>query len=121
MIRTDIGRLCIQAGDLCREIARRDLGETPLYIVPQSRLPKRLGRSAACNGYTDAPALGVANMVGDGQCLVCEREVEQLLDVVGQIEFRLVLREDHAVAAELAGMPFVTQRCHMKNGHNNNH
>ena len=41
---TDIDALWGQTERLCRVIAPRDLGDTPLYIVPQSRLPaERLG------------------------------------------------------------------------------
>ncbi len=48
-----IDGLCARAEALCREIAKQELADSPLYIVPQSRLPKRLGRTAVCNGYTD--------------------------------------------------------------------
>ena len=36
-----------QAEALCRGIAPDDLGDTPLYIVPQSRLPDYFGGKAA--------------------------------------------------------------------------
>jgi len=44
----------VEAESLCRQIAARDLGETPLYIVPQSRLPMDLGGRSVCDGYTTA-------------------------------------------------------------------
>jgi len=48
----DIDAICGRAEALCRRIAPLDLGNVPLYIVPQSRLPtSRFGKSQ-CDGYT---------------------------------------------------------------------
>jgi len=47
-----IDALCAQAERLCRQIAPRDLGDTPLYIVPQSRLPADRGSLSICDGFT---------------------------------------------------------------------
>jgi hypothetical protein len=50
--KVDIDALCAHAESLCRRIAPLDLGDVPLYIVPQSRLPVgRFGKSQ-CDGYT---------------------------------------------------------------------
>ena len=48
----DIDSLCAQAEALCCRIAPKDLGDTPLYIVPQSRLPDHLGGKSICDGFT---------------------------------------------------------------------
>jgi len=45
-----------RAESLCRTVAPLDLGDVPLYIVPQSRLPDELGGKSVCDGFT-APCL----------------------------------------------------------------
>lgn len=54
--QVDIDAVCRRAEALCRRIAPLDLGNTPLYIVPQSRLPDELGGKAVCDGFT-SPSL----------------------------------------------------------------
>ena len=46
-----IDTLCRRAESLCRSVAPLDLGDMPLYIVPQSRLPNHLGGKAVCDGF----------------------------------------------------------------------
>jgi hypothetical protein len=51
-----IDALCTKAEALCRQIAPRDLGDTPLYIVPQSWVPADLGGNSVADGFT-SPSL----------------------------------------------------------------
>lgn len=48
----DVDDLCARAESACRAIASRDLEGTPLYIMPQSRLPAELGGRSVCDGFT---------------------------------------------------------------------
>jgi hypothetical protein len=41
-----------RAEALCRDVAGRDLGGTPLYIVPQSAIEWEFGNAEGCDGYT---------------------------------------------------------------------
>jgi hypothetical protein len=61
---------------LCRAIAARDLGESPLYIVRQSAIATELGAAYGCSGYT-TPSLDLYlhDHIGDcwqgrGPCMV---------------------------------------------------
>lgn len=60
---------------LCRAVAGRDLGEAPLYIVPQSSLPPDCGAGDHCYGYT-TPSLDlyladhIPGYRGRGPCVV---------------------------------------------------
>ena len=72
----DIDAVCARAESLCRTVAPLDLGDTPLYIVPQSRLPDELGGKAVCDGFT-SPSLDlyVQDVIGPawrgrGACMV---------------------------------------------------
>lgn len=64
-----------EAEALCHRVAGRDLGETPLYIVPQSNLPEECGPGDHCYGYT-TPSLDIylaphiPNYRGRGPCMV---------------------------------------------------
>ena len=51
-----VADLCIEATAVCSVIAASDLGDTPLYIVPLSRVAGILGGSAECFGFT-SPSL----------------------------------------------------------------
>lgn len=70
----------------CRDLAGADLGDLPLYIVPQSTLPPQCGSGNDCYGYF-TPSLDlylrehIPNFRGRGPCMVIN-------DVA--------LREDHA-------------------------
>ena len=58
--RIDIDALRAQAERLCRAIARRDLGDTRLHIVPPSRLPAgRLGKRPPQQSKGKAGAKGL--------------------------------------------------------------
>lgn len=48
--------LCIEATAVCSVIAASDLGDTPFYIVPLSRVAGVLGGPAECFGFT-SPSL----------------------------------------------------------------
>jgi hypothetical protein len=68
--------LAAEAAALCRLAAPIDLGETPVYVVPQSSLPPAMGRGSFCLGYTTPaldlflrPHLGGA-WQGRGACMV---------------------------------------------------
>ncbi len=50
--RLNIDALCTWAEALCRRIAARDLGNKPLYVVAQSRVPAEFGGAADCSGFT---------------------------------------------------------------------
>jgi hypothetical protein len=74
-----VATLCRWAEDLCRRIVPRDLGDTPLYIVPLSQIQSMLGGPCACDGYT-SPSLDLylRNDIGPawrgrGPCLGGER------------------------------------------------
>ena len=76
ILTTDIDTQCSRAEALCRQIAPLDLGDTPLYIVPQSHLPDHLGGKAVCDGFT-SPSLDLytKNVIGPawrgrGPCMV---------------------------------------------------
>lgn len=71
----DVGTVLARAKRLCRQVAGRDLGNAPLYIVPQSQLPN-FAYSNPCNGYTSRSldlylqgAIG-ASWRGRGPCMV---------------------------------------------------
>jgi hypothetical protein len=68
--------LCAVTEATCRVIASRDLGDTPVYIVPQSRLQADLAGPSRCEGYTTGSldlycreAIG-AEWRGRGACMV---------------------------------------------------
>lgn len=68
--------LCSRAKLLCWTVAPLDLGDMPLYIVPQSRLPNHLGGKSVCDGFT-SPSLDmyVQDVIGPawrgrGPCMV---------------------------------------------------
>jgi hypothetical protein len=48
----NIDAIFSRAESLCRQVAPLDLVDTPLYILPQSRLPDYLGGKSICEGYT---------------------------------------------------------------------
>lgn len=64
-----------RAETLCHAVAGHDLGERPLYIVPQSDLPEGFGSGDSCYGYT-TPSLDlylqdhIRNWRGRGPCMV---------------------------------------------------
>lgn len=64
-----------EAEALCRAVAGRDLGTTPLYLVPQSSLPAQCGSGKCCLAYT-TPSLDlymqehIAAWRGRGPCMV---------------------------------------------------
>jgi hypothetical protein len=62
-----IDAFCAKAEALCRRIAPLDLGDAPLYIVPQSRVPANLGGKSVCDGFT-APSLDLylKDVIGPG-------------------------------------------------------
>jgi hypothetical protein len=59
----------------CRDLAGTDLGQLPLYIVPQSTLPPQCGSGNDCYGYF-TPSLDlylrdhIPNFRGRGPCMV---------------------------------------------------
>lgn len=64
-----------QAERLCNAIAGRDLGQTPLYVVPQSSLPPACGTASRSYAYT-SPSLDlylaehIPDYRGRGPCMV---------------------------------------------------
>jgi hypothetical protein len=71
-----VAKLCARAEALCRRIAPRDLGHTPLYIVPLSQIRSILGGPSVCDGFT-CPSLDVylrndigSSWRGRGPCMV---------------------------------------------------
>ncbi len=62
---------------LCRTVAERDLGATPLYIVPTCTLPEDYGGTIDCRGFT-TPSLDlylkddIPKYRGRGPCMVIE-------------------------------------------------
>lgn len=50
--RVDIDALCTVAEQTCRIIAPQDLGDVPVYVVPQTRLPADFAGPSQCEGYT---------------------------------------------------------------------
>jgi hypothetical protein len=71
-----VATLCRRAEVLCRRIVPRDLGDTPLYIVPLSQIRSMLGGPCACDGFT-SPSLDLylRNDIGPawrgrGPCMV---------------------------------------------------
>lgn len=48
----NVTMLCQRAEQLWHAIAPRDLGGTPVYVVPVSALPEHFGLAGACHGYT---------------------------------------------------------------------
>ncbi len=71
-----VATLCRQAETVCRRIVPRDLGETPLYVVPLSQVRSMLGGPCACDGFT-SPSLDLylQNDIGPawrgrGPCMV---------------------------------------------------
>jgi hypothetical protein len=70
-----VGDLLAEAERLCRAVAPRDLGETPLYVVPQSSLPAECGGGEYCYAYT-TPSLDlylrdhIPGYRGRGPCIV---------------------------------------------------
>lgn len=71
----EVNDIISKAERLCRRVAPRDLAGVPLYVVPQSRLPRELGGRSVCYGYTH-PRLDlhlkdyIADWQGRGHCLV---------------------------------------------------
>ncbi|RMF20524.1 MAG: hypothetical protein D6760_11385 [Deltaproteobacteria bacterium] len=71
----DVAALLAQAEALCRTVARRDLADTPLYVVPQSSLPAECGSGDHCFAFT-APSLDIylrdhiPGWRGRGPCMV---------------------------------------------------
>jgi len=71
----EVGKILADAESLCRAVVGRDLGETPLYIVPQSSLPPDCGAGDHCYGYT-TPSLDlyladhISSYRGRGPCMV---------------------------------------------------
>jgi len=71
-----VADLCRRAVDLCHRIATRDLGDTPLYVVPLSQVRSMLGGPCECDGFT-SPSLDLylRNDIGPawrgrGSCMV---------------------------------------------------
>lgn len=96
-----VADLCIEAEAICSGIAESDLGETPLYIVPQSRITGILGGPADCLGFT-SPSLDLylRNDIGwawrgRGACMVINdlRYADQPLDDVELDFFAIALHE----------------------------
>jgi hypothetical protein len=50
--RLNIDVLCARAEAFCRRLAPLDLGDTPIYIVLQTRVPAEFGGTADCDGFT---------------------------------------------------------------------
>jgi hypothetical protein len=48
----NLDALCRESEALCRRVAPLDLGDRPLYVLPQSALPAELAVSESCGGYT---------------------------------------------------------------------
>jgi len=93
----DGAKILADAEGLCRAVAGRDLGETPLYVVPQSSLPPECGSADYAYGYT-TPSLDIylaphiPDYRGRGPCMV--------INDIG-------LAEDY----EPADIEYVTQAC----------
>ena len=67
MLPVDIDALCARAEAICRQIAPLDLGDLPLYIVVQSRVPANRGGKSTADGFTAAePRLAPARHNRDG-------------------------------------------------------
>jgi hypothetical protein len=71
-----VAKFCADAEVLCRRIAPRDLGDTPLYVVPLSRINSILGGPSVCDGFT-CPSLDLylrhdigSSWRGRGPCMV---------------------------------------------------
>ena len=68
--------LCEHATSVCCEVAKRDLGDTPLYIVPYSRL-EHYPEKNLCAGFTN-PSLDlfvkdhIPDWRGRGPCIVID-------------------------------------------------
>jgi hypothetical protein len=77
----DLDTLLANAERLCRAIAPLDLGDAPLYIVPQSPLPAGLGGQSVVDGFTHRSLdLYLRGVIGPawrrrGACMVV-KEVE---------------------------------------------
>ena len=71
----DVAKILADAEALCHAVAGRDLGETPLYVVPQSSLPAECGDGDYAYGYT-TPSLDIylashiPDYRGRGPCMV---------------------------------------------------
>jgi hypothetical protein len=48
----DIEARYAHAEMLCRTLVPRDLGNTPLYIVPQSKILAEIGGNSVCEAFT---------------------------------------------------------------------
>jgi hypothetical protein len=84
--------LCQRAQALCEQIAARDLGDTPLYVLPQSALARAYGDAGATYGcWSPSADLYYRDAIGDawrgrGACVLIND---------------LALREDHDEDFEL--------------------
>jgi hypothetical protein len=98
----DIETMCIRAELLCRMLAPKDLGSTPLYIIEQSILPDELGGKGICYGFT-SPCLDLylKDVIGSawhgrGGCMVIndtQFDSEMDVDDIEQAFVALVLHE----------------------------
>ncbi len=104
----DLDTLLAGAERLCRAIAPLDLGDKPLYIVPQSRLPPGLGGRSVLDGFTHRSLdLYLRDVIGPawrgrGACMVV-REVEptETMDAFDvEVAFRAIVVHElaHIVA-----------------------
>ena len=76
MLPVDIDALCARAEAISRQIAPLDLGDLPLYIVVQSRVPANRGGKSTADGFTAASLdLHLQDIIGTawhgrGPCMV---------------------------------------------------
>lgn len=96
--KIDIDAICARAERLCRRVAPLDLGDGPLYIIAQSRLPDNLGGKSICDGFT-APNLDIyirdeigPAWRGRGPCMVVNDEQGDP-DCLETDIFRIILHE----------------------------
>jgi hypothetical protein len=74
--QVNINALCARAESLCRRIAPHDLGDSPLYIVPQSWVPADRGGKSVSDGFTEPSLdLHLQDIIGPawrrrGPCMV---------------------------------------------------
>lgn len=52
----DLDQIIADGKELCRDVARLELTDSPLYIIAQTQLPLLLGAETVCYGYT-SPSL----------------------------------------------------------------
>ncbi len=89
----DIERFVADAKELCYAVAPAELSGSPLWIVPQTKLPPLLGANTVCYGYDAKPRI-----ITDNGPQFISRDFKEFIRIAGMTHVKTSPWQDRTLS-----------------------